>query len=76
MTAVLPVRNYLRVGDARCLLRYEDEMREKFDHFPSMRWVKAIMKYRVGSRLLEAVISRKTKWQRAGKPFPTPGGEA
>ena len=47
----------------------ERKVREEFDHFPSLRWVTALMKHRVGCRLLEAVISRKTKWRRAETLF-------
>jgi geranylgeranyl reductase family protein len=67
--AARAIAKYLGGGDRRCLLGYEGAVREEFDHFSSMRWVGAMMKRPTGCRLLEAVLGRKVKWQRAGKLF-------
>ncbi len=63
--AARPIASCLRSGETRHLLDYEAAVQKKFDHFSSMRWVGAIMKRRIGIRMLEAVISRKSKWRRA-----------
>jgi flavin-dependent dehydrogenase len=57
-----PIATCLRTGEASSLLAYQEAVRKELGHFGSMRWVRAVLKRRLGAKLIEAVLRRRSKW--------------
>ena len=60
--AAASIATYLQTGEASCLEAYQEAVRRELGHFAQMRWVGAILKRRLGARLIEAVLRRTPKW--------------